>query len=389
MDINSLKEGGIVSIRDHLLNLQASGLRVYRLESGGPSFPIPQVASAAINRALHSAQTKYTPSTGIPSLREAIHHKLITENNITSLSKDHILVTPGAMNGLYIAYQAINAVCGPCRNEVICISPRWTETAYNAELAGMKICNITVDQRSRLTANKLNKALNIFTGAISINTPNNPAGYMLDELELNTILDFAQKHDLYVISDEAYEHITYGKKHVSLASLSDGYEKIISIFSASKSYSMAGLRIGYVVTTDERILKEMTTRLRCTANGVSSLAQHGLEITLASQETKEYIRDCVSVYKQRRDILYTACQESKYLEPLLPDGAFYIWCKISDEWPGFQGRKDGWGMTAYLMQYGIGSAPGNVFNDKHSIRFAFSCSTDMVAEASEKLVEAV
>jgi len=367
-----MKSQGIVGIRDKLIEMQSQGQEVFRFESGGPSHRIPDCVEMAMHQALRDGKTGYTPSSGNPRLLDLIVEKLGYENGITGITSDNILVTPGAMNGLYIAYQAIAATTEFDRNHVACMLPAWTETTYNAELAGLKPVDLLSD--------------NCRWGCISVNSPNNPPGDVNKMSESEWFLGMSEERDIPLISDEAYEHILFdGTKHVSPASLV-GSDRTISIFTASKSYSMAGLRIGYIVCKDEELMQHMRTYLRCTANGVSSIAQHGFEAALApcnDSEMTEYLSMIANSYRQRRDVLYKAVQNCSVLDCKLPSAGFYLWCKLTGKWEGL----DTWEATENLLKLGIGSAPGAVFSDDKHIRLAFSCSDEMIVNGAEVLSE--
>jgi aspartate aminotransferase len=160
----------------------------------------------------------------------------------------------------------------------------------------------------------------------------------------------------------------------------------VSVFTLSKTYAMSGLRLGYVATTDKVILDRLKKLVRCTINGVNSVAQYGAAAALNGPQ--EFTRSMAMEYQARRDMLFSALEESPYLKPFKPGGAFYLWARIGLDWPGYQGQTDDWSMTNFLIdQSGIGSCPGSAFGAAGTghIRFAFSCSTDQVREASALL----
>lgn len=379
--VDSIALGGIVTVRDRLLELQAQGKKVFRLESGDPSFPVPDHVRDAIKRALDEGQTHYTPGAGIKPLREEMYKKLKEANRIPVKDPGHVLVTNGAMNGLYIAF---GALVHP-GDEVVMPDPTWTETADNVTLAG------GVPVRARLNPRRgywyepeaVEGAITPRTRAIVINTPHNPTGMIVDREALIGILKVAEKHGLWVVSDEAYEHVLFdGHEHVSAASL--GYDKVLSIFSMSKTYAMSGLRLGYIACNDDLLIERMTKLLRCTINGVNSATQYGAIAALTGPQDATY--RMAREYQVRRDVLWNGLKDLELLHAFKPLGAFYMWARIDKGWTGHSGRHDGWAMTEYLIsRAGIGSAPGEVFGSAGAghIRFAFSCPTDQVAEAAE------
>jgi aspartate aminotransferase len=384
--VDRIELGGIVTIRDALLEQQRQGRKVFRLESGDPSFSIPAHVAEALIKAVRDGHTHYTAGAGIPALREALFHKLTRKNRLPLAGPEQVLVTNGAMHGLYIAFRAILEP----GDEVIVPDPTWTETADNVVLAGGAVVRVpTPPANYRYTAALIASHLTRRTRALVVNSPHNPTGAVATAAEIAGIVELAAQHGLWVVADEAYEDILFdGRTHVSPGSL--GYERVISIYSFSKSYAMSGLRLGYVACTDPRILERMTKLLRCTINGVNSATQHaGVAAILGPQE---HLAAMVAEYQLRRDLLWEGVRQTRWLEPVKPEGAFYLWAKIDPSWPGYQGETSGWAMTRFLMDtYGVGSAPGEVFGQAGAghVRFAFACSTEQVREAAQLLAKAL
>ena len=253
--------GGIVSVRDRLLELQAKGRKVYRLESGDPSFSIPAHVKEAMERALEAGQTHYTAGTGIKPLREAILRKLVEQNRIPVAGADRVFVTNGAMHGLYVTFRALLEP----GDEVVVPDPTWTETFDNVTLAGGVPVHAPLDPARgyRWEPEAIEAAITPRTRALVVNSPHNPTGLVLSREELRSLLKVAERHGLWVVSDEAYEHVLFdGLEHVSAGSL--GYPKVVSVFSTSKSYAMSGLRVGYLSCNDDRVAERLSKLLRCT-----------------------------------------------------------------------------------------------------------------------------
>lgn len=383
--IDELPLGGIVSVRDRLLEMQAKGKRILRLESGDPSFDLPVHIREAIEKALRDGHTHYTAGAGIPPLRKAVAEKLARENKI-QVDPQHVLVTNGAMNGLYIAFRAIVAQPG---DEVIVPDPTWTETADNVFLAGGVPVRCRLDEAHGYAyrPERIAELITERTRAIVVNSPHNPTGAVVDRRALEGILALAVKHDLVVVSDEAYEHVIFdGLPHESIGSFPGAQDRVLSIFSMSKSFAMSGLRVGYLAARDPKLLERMSKLLRCTINGVNSATQYGAVAALGGP--KDVTMEMCRVYQARRDALFAGVSKVRHLKPFKPQGAFYLWARIDDAWPGYEGKKDGWAMTRFLIDTaGIGSAPGEVFGPAGAghLRFAFSCPTDMVTDAAKAL----
>jgi aspartate aminotransferase len=385
--VDQVSLGAIVQVRDRLLEQQAGGRKVLRLESGDPSFDIPLHARQAMEKALRDGLTHYTASTGIPALREAIFNKVTTENGLSIPNADHVVVTNGGMHGLYIIFRAL---LDP-GDEVILPDPMWTEIAENIRLAGGRPVpvRLRLENDYQYSPADIEAAITQRTRAIFVNTPHNPIGVVARRESLEAIAAIAERRDIVLVSDEAYEHVIFeGQKHVSLGSLDAARERTVSVFSLSKTYAMSGLRLGYVVVGRPLLLDRMKKLVRCTINGVNSVAQHGAAAALKGPQdlTRAMARD----YKARRDMLFDALQRSPYVQAFKPGGAFYLWARILPDWPGYGGRRDDWSMTNYLIdKAAIGSSPGSAFGAAGAdhIRFAYSCSTDQVEEAARLLPE--
>ncbi len=380
--LDSVSLGAIVQVRDRLLDQQAKGRKVLRLESGDPSFDIPLHVREAMEKALRDGQTHYTASTGIPPLREAILKKVTAENGLSVPSADNVVVTNGGMHGLYVLFRAMLEA----GDEVILPDPMWTEIAENIRLGGGTPVPVRLHSENghQYNPDEIESAITPRTRAIFVNTPHNPTGTVASRGTLERIADLAANHNLTLISDEAYEHVIFdGQKHVSLGSFPSAQGRTVSVYSMSKTYAMSGLRMGYLVVTDALLLERLKKLVRCTINGVNSVTQYGA--TAALNGPQDATRSMAAEYQLRRDMLLVALEESPYLEPFKPGGAFYLWAKIKKEWPGYQGKTDDWSMTNYLIdRVGVGSSPGSAFGAAGAghIRFAFSCSTEQVREAA-------
>lgn len=387
--IEKLKVGGIVSIRDYLLEQQAQGLKIARTESGDPSFDIPNNVKLAMNKALSENKTHYTAGAGVAELRKAIYQKAISENKLHLNSFSNVIITNGAMNALFAVFHAIVDNKG---YKILVPTPTWTETAQNViEVGGTPVYyQFNPFSDTPINLDELEKLVDADSDikALVINSPHNPTGKILSIENLKELIAFSQKHDLYLISDEAYEHILFdGLAHISPGFLSY-YDKIISVYSFSKSYAMSGIRLGYACTQNESILKKLAKIVRCTINGVSSVTQWG-GVSAVLETPKEYFDKSIAEYTVRRNAIYEGALNCKHLIPVKPEGTFYLWCKINDSWRPDITENRSWNMTMEYLKLGVGSAPGEVFGPggANHIRFSFSCSTEDVKLAAELLKE--
>ncbi|CAN5429083.1 pyridoxal phosphate-dependent aminotransferase [soil metagenome] len=381
--------GKIVQIRERLLQAQAAGKVVFRFESGDPSFAPAAHVSEAIVAATYAGKTHYIPNNGIPELRKALAEKAVSRNGLAGVTSNDIFVTNGAMHALYVAFGALLSE----GDEVIIPDPMWTEVAENIRLAGGVAVGVKLiaEEGFAYKAADIEAAITPKTTAIFLNTPHNPTGAMLSSEDLQAIYDLARRNNLWVISDEAYEDLVFEpNEHTSIGSLADADDtRVISIYSFSKSHAMSGLRTGYIVTRAKVLHDRIPKLLRCTINGVNSIAQWGaLAAVKGSSASTLAMRD---EYLLRRDIMLAALKDIPGVSAFVPKGTFYVWVSLD---PSIYERlevADADALSTSLADDGIGSAPGDAFGTHYpdAIRFAFSCDTKMVKEGSVKLREAL
>ena len=362
----------IVKIRNRVLDMRARGQRVLQLEGGEPFLNTPDFIKDAMKAALDANQTRYAPSSGIPPLLEALREKLASQNGIT-VPASSIIITSGGAHGLFCAFQAsVNP-----GDEVMFFSPYWTPIQDQVRFSGGIAVRVPWDAvrgqedlRSLLEAPRTPRLRVIY-----VNSPANPTGDMLTRAQLQSIADFAVAHDLTVIADEAYENLVYDGEHVSIASLPEMAERTITVYTFSKSYSMTGWRIGYVVAP-EAFMGFLRKLVLNSVNGVSTPTQYA---ALAATAQRLEIRED---YRQRRDLLVGALREAGFDCPT-PPGAFYAF-------PDVRARlgNDSWkAMETLLERTSIASVPGSVFGPEGEghLRMSYSLAAEVLEEAVDAL----
>ncbi|MDF1503592.1 pyridoxal phosphate-dependent aminotransferase [Roseisolibacter sp. H3M3-2] len=380
--LDHLSLGKIVQIRERLLQAQAAGRTVYRFESGDPSFaPAPHVV-AAIADAAARGQTHYPPNSGIPALRAAIGRKLERVNGIALPDDDCAYVTNGSMHGLFVTFTALL----DAGDEVILPDPMWTEVAENVRLAGGVAVGVPLRAADGFAydPDAIARAVTLRTKAIFVNTPHNPTGAVSDRERLLAILRLADERGLWVVSDEAYEDVIYAPhRHHSLLALAQRHvpgvaDRMVSLWSFSKSHAMSGLRVGYTVTTAAALRDRIPKVLRCSINGVNSVAQWAA--TAALEGPRDHLDAMRAEYALRRDLMLEALTGIDGVRPFAPGGGFYLWCELDPSVYARLGVRDADELSGRLAEAGIGSAPGDAFGHqcKDAIRFAYSCATEMV-----------
>ena len=383
--LDEISFGKIVQIRESLLTAQAKGARVVRFESGDPSFAVAPHVLDAIAAAAAAGKTHYVPNDGIPELRSALAEKLRTKNGIVGATAHDVFLTNGAMHALYVTFAALLAN----GDEVIIPDPMWTEVAENIRLAGGRPVRVPLSASDAFAYDPeaIAAAVTPATRAIFVNSPHNPTGAVLPRETLIAIVDIAREHGLWIVSDEAYEDVVYEPyAHRSIASLAgDWAEQVISVYSFSKSHAMSGLRTGYIVAKPALLKSRIQKLLRCTINGVNSLAQWGALAAVTGPQ--DHLASMRAEYTVRRDILVDALRGIEGVRPFTPHGAFYLWAELDPDLYKRLGVADADALSARLAQDGIGSAPGSAFGEscRDAIRFAFSCDTAMVREGAALL----
>ena len=383
--LDDISFGKIVQIREVLLRAQAAGSRVIRFESGDPSFSIAPHVLDAISAAAAAGKTHYVPNDGIPELRKALADKLRDKNGLADIKPTDVFVTNGARHALHVVF---GALLSP-DDEVIIPDPMWTEVAENIRLAGGVPVRVSVRAETDYVydPDAIAAAITPETRAIFVNTPHNPTGAVMSREALEAIVALARDNDLWIVSDEAYEDVLYEPAvHHSIAALAgDWADRVVSIFSFSKSHAMAGLRTGYAVTRAPILQDRIQKLLRCTINGVNSIAQWAA--VAATTGDQSHLPAMRAEYRRRRDIMLGALDGIPGVHPFTPRGAFYLWAELDSSIYRRLGVADAGELSERLAARGIGSAPGDAFgvDCADAIRFAFSCATPMVVEGAQLL----
>jgi aspartate aminotransferase len=366
----------IVKIRNRVLDMRSRGQRVLQLEGGEPFMATPDFVKDAMKAALDANHTRYAPSSGIPQLLEALRAKLAAKNEVEVAAND-IIVTSGGAHGLFCAFQAsVNP-----GDEVMFFAPYWTPIHDQVRFAGG--IEVRVPWDDVRDSGDIREALEMRWSprvrVLYVNTPANPTGDVLTREQLVHIADFAKAHDLTVISDEAYEDLLYDGEHTSIASLPDMRERTITVHTFSKSFSMTGWRIGYVVAP-ETFMGFLRKLVLNSVNGVSTPTQYAaLAAVTHDPRFFDRIRE---EYRRRRDLLVGALNGAGF-RCLTPPGAFYAFPDVRERLGG-----DSWkAMETLLGRTSIASVPGAVFGPEGEghLRMSYSLAMETLEEAARAL----
>ncbi|HWW88366.1 MAG TPA: pyridoxal phosphate-dependent aminotransferase [Vicinamibacterales bacterium] len=379
--LDTVPFSGITRIRDLMYSVQDP----FRLDQGDVSFDAPETVKSAMARAIAENKSHYLQTTGLPRLRELIAAKLRDKNKTPVDDVEHVLVTVGGIQGLFIICQALIEP----GDEVLVPDPSWPPAAGHVKLArGVPVsCPLYESKAWRYDLDELEKKITPRTRVLYLNTPHNPTGGVLTESDLERLAALAKAHDLWVIADEAYEDVVFEGKHTSMASLPGMYDRTIPLYTFSKSYAMTGLRLGYVAIKDPRIRDRAKKALFYTASNVSSVVQYGgIGALEGPQDAVEGFR---TELLARRDLFYRGLRDAAggALSGKPPAGAFYAFVRIDPAWEERAGvsvsanaaggapSSFSWRMTEHLIKKGrIGCVPGVDFgaNGEGYVRFCFA-----------------
>lgn len=305
--------------------LKAEGIDVVGFGAGEPDFDTPEYIKEAAITAIMQGFTKYTPASGILSLRKAIAEKLERDNNVR-YSPEQIVVNNGAKHSLVNAFMSI---LNP-GDEVIIPAPFWLSYPEMVKMAGgvPKTLFTVKENGFKLKPKELKEHITDQTKAIIINSPSNPTGLVYTREELKALADIAVENDLWIVSDEIYEYLVYGDvTHTCIASLSDEiYKHTITINGLSKSHAMTGWRIGYIAAPLEVAKAAGNIQSHATSNP-NSIAQKAAEAAMTIETT--FVKDMVKEFEERSQYMYEELKDIEGFEVIKPNGAFYCFVDIS------------------------------------------------------------
>ncbi|HEY7349227.1 MAG TPA: aminotransferase class I/II-fold pyridoxal phosphate-dependent enzyme [Ktedonobacterales bacterium] len=321
-----------------------------RLETGEPDFRTPEHIRRAAIEAIEQRSITYGPPPGLPSLRQALAARVQRVNGYT-ISPDEISVAPGGSGALMAAIQVI---CGP-GDEALTPDPAWPMYEHMLACVGARPAHYRLHPETGWLPDldELERLVTPRTRALIINSPANPTGAVFPRALLEQVIAFAQRHDLYLISDEAYDELVYEGEHISPAALCDD-GRVISAYTFSKNYAMTGWRIGYAVARPQ-ISKAITVAVSAACTNVSHVAQWAAEAALAGPQ--DCVADMRASYHQRRDAALEVLR-TYGISARPPKGAFYLMIDISSA--GLPSLEFA---LRLLKERNISVAPGSAFGE--------------------------
>ena len=369
--IEKIEDSKSLTLMQKATQLQKEGKNVVNLTGGEPDFDTPAIIVDEAVRLLREGDTHYLVGQGLLELREKIAEYEEKENGI-SCKAENIIMTPGGKFGIFMSVVSlINA-----GDEVILLAPMWVSYAPIVKACGGVpiICELDFDDKYEIKKEKLEECISEKTKMIIINYPNNPTGKILSEKESGILFDIVKQHQIYLISDEIYNRITFdSKKSISMASYTEIFNRVITVNGFSKSAAMTGWRIGYVIA-EKKIVDVMFKLYAHAITGLSPFVQRAaLKVFECDLEIKKMRKE----YERRRDYFIRELNKIKFLSCLVPEGAFYAWVKI--QLPNITKSVE----LELLERIGVLGVPGSAYGirEKNYIRFSFACDMKTLEQA--------
>ncbi len=380
-----LKPSETMAVKARALALKAEGKSIVDLCAGEPDIDTPDFIKEAALKALKDGKTKYTNSSGIPELREAIAEKLHKENLI-NVKPSQVIVTNGGKQALHHLFQV---VLDP-GDEVIIPSPYWVSYPPMVELAGGKsvIVPTAASNGYKMSAEALSKAITPKTRCVIINSPSNPTGAGYTKSELAALGAVIVKSSSLVVSDEVYEKICYGgfKFASFVEACPDLAERTVTVNAFSKSYSMTGWRVGYAAGPAQIINAMGNYQTQSTSN-VNSIAQYAAVAALKGPQ--DFLIPMVNSFSRRIDLALEIISKTSGLSvPVRPEGAFYLFVRFDELKAKLctKGIKSSTDFINFLLeQAGVASVAGEAFGDDGAFRISVSASDNDVKEGLSRI----
>ena len=368
--------------------LKGQGKDIIGLSLGEPDFNIPDFIKDAAKKAIDENYNSYTPVDGYLDLKKAIINKFKRDNDLTYLT-DQIVVSTGAKQCLAnVALVLLNK-----GDEVILPCPYWVSYSDIVKLSeGVPVeVKTSIENDYKMTPAQLERAITENTKMIWFSSPCNPSGSVYSKSELRALADVLKNYpQIYIVSDEIYEHISYGKKHISMAQFNDMYDRTITVNGVSKAFAMTGWRIGYL-GAPKSIARACNKIQGQITSGANCIAQRAvIEALNASPKKVDYM---VKEFKNRRDLILKLLSEINGFKCNIPDGAFYIFPDVSYFFgKKFKGKviKNSNDLSLYLLEEAlVATVTGDAFGNPNCIRISYAASQKNIIEAIRRIKESL
>lgn len=386
--VNLISESQTIAMARKSRELKAKGVDIISLSLGEPDFATPEIIKQAAIQAINDNFSYYTHVSGYLELREAIARKFKRDNGL-EYTADEIVVSTGAKQSIA---NAVLCLINP-GDEVLIPSPFWVSYLEILKLAGgVPILIATeIDNDFKVTATQLEKHITSKTRMMIFSTPCNPTGSVYNKKELREIADVVKKYDeLYIISDEIYEHINFVGGHESMAQFEDIKDRVITINGVSKGFAMTGWRGGIMAAPKwiAQACDKMQGQFTSATCSITQKAMHAA-MDLPSESTS-YMRDA---FLKRRNLVLDLMKEIPGFKTNIPQGAFYVYPEVSALFgKSYNGYiiNNATDLSLYLLDEAhVALVPGAAFGDDKYIRFSYATSEDKLTEALKRMKVAV
>ena len=385
---NNITEPQTLAMARISRELQAQGIDVISLSIGEPDFDTPDFIKDAAKKAIDDNFSHYTPVPGYLDLRQAICTKFKRDNGL-EYSPDEIVVSTGAKQSIVNVILALIDK----EDEVIIPTPYWVSYSEQVKMADGKVVFIpsSVESNFKISAAQLKAAITPKSKLMIFSTPCNPSGAVYNKEELKEFAEVIAQHpDLYVISDEIYEHINFVGHHESLAQFAAIRNQVITVNGVSKGFAMTGWRIGYI-GAPKWIAKACEKMQGQFTSGTSSIAQRAAMAAVLAVPSVTHAM-CVE-FKKRRDLVVSKLREIPGIKTNVPDGAFYVFPDVSY----YFGKKHGetiihntYDLSMFLLHTAnVALVSGDAFGDERCIRFSYATSEAKLTEALSRVKKAL
>ncbi|KAF9658953.1 pyridoxal phosphate-dependent aminotransferase [Tenacibaculum sp. ZH5_bin.1] len=384
--IQSLPVSQTLAMAAKARELKAEGKDIISLSLGEPDFNTPDFIKNAAIEAINQDYNSYTPVDGYVELKEAICEKFKRDNNLT-YAPNQVVVSTGAKQSIANVAQVL---LNP-GDEVLLPAPYWVSYSAIATLCEAKFTEIpsSIENDFKITPEQLEAAISPKTKMIFFNSPNNPSGTIYSEEEYRALANVLEKHpDIYILSDEIYEHINYGTKPFSFAAIESMYDRTITVNGLAKAFAMTGWRIGYI-GAPEWIAKACTKMQGQITSGTNCIAQRAaITAVKASPEKVQYM---VDEFKNRRDLVLQLLGEIDGFKLNVPEGAFYVFPDISYFFgKTIQGKeiKNANDFSMLLLEKAnVATVTGEAFGAPNCVRLSYAASELQLREAIKRIKE--
>jgi aspartate aminotransferase len=370
--VGRVEPSATLAISNKAAELEAAGEDVVDLSVGEPDFPTPANVVRAAKEALDAGHTGYTPSNGIPELREAIAERL--QGDGVDVGPDNVIVTPGGKQALFETFQTVV----DDGDEVVLLDPAWVSYEAMAKLAGGDLSRVDLAPygfQLEPGLNDLAAAVSDDTELLVVNSPSNPTGAVFSDAALEGVRDLAVDHDVTVIADEIYDRVTYDAEQTSLASLDGMLDRTVTINGFSKAYSMTGWRLGYLVAPESLVAQASKVHSHSVSCATNFVQHAGVEALANTDEAVVEMRDA---FRERRDLLLDLFDEHGVDVPH-PDGAFYMMPQVAPD------GDDGEWADAAISEAAVATVPGHAFGAPGYVRISYAAAEERLREAIDRL----